>query len=113
HPAHVYPKKSVARDGFHRLHAVADEVDQNLLDLDAIGRDDRKVAFDIDIHTDASSRRLLGDEVARLCDDSAERHEAPRLRRLREQGTDAADDVCGGIGITNDALHGLLSTFDI
>src|SRR5690606_4660664 len=53
HPAHVYPKKSVARDGFHRLHAVADEVDQNLLDLDAIGRDDRKVAFDIDIHTDA------------------------------------------------------------
>ena len=66
HSAHAHPKNSVARNGVHRLHAIADEIDQDLLDLNAIDRDKRKVAFDVDVHTNATPRRLLGHEVARL-----------------------------------------------
>ena len=82
HAAHAHPKDPVARNGVHRLHAVANEIDQNLLDLDAIERDGRKVAFDLDVHANAPPRRLLGHEVARLGNDAAERRAASSSPRI-------------------------------
>src|SRR3954465_6195974 len=77
HSAHAYPNNPVARHRVHRLHAVADKIDHNLLDLDAIERDKWKAAFDLDIHANASPRRLLGHEVTRIDDHAAERRPVP------------------------------------
>src|SRR5438128_2851024 len=72
-PAHTHPKNLVTGNGVHRLDAVANKIDQHLLDLDAIERDQRKVAFDVDIHANATPYGFLGHEVTRFVNDTADR----------------------------------------
>ena len=110
---HTYSEYSVACNRVHGIHAVADEIDENLLNLDAIERDRRKVAFDLDIHPNAAPRRFLGHEVMRLGDDAVDRCARPRLHGVLEQGADVAHDIGGGIGVMDDALHGFLRALEI
>src|SRR6185295_6041640 len=104
HSAHAHRKNSVARNRVHRVHAIAYEIDQNLLNLDAIERDRWMIAFDVFVDTDATTRRLLGHEAARLGNDASERRGVPRLKGLSEQGPDAADDLRCGVGVADDPL---------
>src|SRR3979411_1393595 len=113
YPAHIHPQNPVARNGAHRLHAVPNEIDQNLLNLNAIDRDSRKAAFDLDIHADRAPRRLFGHEVAHLGKDAAKRRAASRFQGLPEQGANSAHDVGGTVRITNDALHCSVRSLDI
>ena len=94
HLANAHASNSVRRSGFHRLDAIADQIDQHLLHLDVIKRDERKTAFNINIDTNAAPRRLLGHKVACLGNDVLDRRAARRFFGLLEQGADAADDVC-------------------
>ena len=48
-PVHTHPHDFVALQGVHCVHPVPNEVDQDLLDLDAIEWDRREVAVDIDV----------------------------------------------------------------
>ena len=107
------PRTLIVQRRIHRIQAVSDEIDQNLLNLDAIERDKRKVAFDIDVHTNAAPRSLLGHEVARFGNDARERRAAPRLHGLPEQGADAADDIRRRVGVPDDALDRDLRALDV
>src|SRR5262245_54587670 len=51
HSAHPDLDSLVAGTSIHRIHAVADEIDQNLLNLDAIERDKGKIAVDLLVDT--------------------------------------------------------------
>src|SRR6195256_16130 len=113
YPAHIQPQNPVARNGAHRLNAVANEIDQHLLNLNAIDRDSRKAAFDLDIHADRAPRSLFGHEVAHLGKDAAKRRAASRFQGLPEQGANSAHDVGGTVRITNDALHCSVRSLDI
>ena len=88
----------------HRFDAVAHQVDQHLLNLDTIERHERQIAFDVGIDTDTTPRGLLGHEVQRFGYGATERRRASGLRGLLEHGADAAHDIGGGVGVTDDPL---------
>src|SRR5262249_10805213 len=46
-PAHADPQRPVAHGRVHRIHAIADEIDENLLDLHAIEGEGREIVFDV------------------------------------------------------------------
>ena len=112
-PAHAQAENPGVRSGVHRFDAVAHQIDQHLLNLDTIERDERKIAFDVRIDADTTPRRLLGHEIQRFGYDAAERRRAPRLRGLLEQGADAADDIGGGVCVADDALGRDLRALEI
>src|SRR4029077_17238319 len=95
----------VTSRGVHRIHAVADEVDQNLLNLDAIERDKRKIPFVPLADTDGTTCSLFGHEVARFSNDASERRGVPWLNGLSEQGSDTADDLRRRVGVPDDPIH--------
>src|SRR5262249_30890680 len=67
--AHAKPEESVPRSRVHCIHAVADEIDENLLNLDAIERDKWKVAFDINFHANATTLCLVSHKVPHFRND--------------------------------------------
>src|SRR5262249_49650457 len=97
----------------HRIHAVADEVDQNLLNLDAVERHEWKIAFDVLVDTDTTTRSFFGHEVARFGNDAGERGGVPRLNGPFEQGSDTTDDLRRRVGVTDDPIHDDLCALQI
>ena len=77
HPPHAQGENSGVRRALHRFDPVAHQVDQNLLNLDMIERDERKIAFDVRVDADTPPRRLLGHEIQRLGHNATERRGVP------------------------------------
>src|SRR5690606_9347984 len=93
--------------------AVADQVDENLLDLDSVQRQRGKLCLGINLDTDAATDRFFQHQVPRFIEDGVEPAEASRFDSLPEQGAYSADDVGRGICVADDALDGLLRPFEI
>src|SRR5262245_44903961 len=70
HSAHAHPDNAVTSNGLHRIDAVAEEIDENLLNLDAVERGMWKVAFDIGVNTNATPCGLIRHEVTRFGNDA-------------------------------------------
>ena len=51
----------VLRQGSHRVHAVHDEIQQDLLQLDPVGRNQWKLRLETDQQADAPQERIVGD----------------------------------------------------
>src|SRR3546814_11245989 len=66
-PARAHPKYFLARDRVHRFESVTHEIDQNLLHLNAIERQERQIAFNINVHTNRSEERRVGKECVSTC----------------------------------------------
>src|SRR3569833_4731244 len=103
----------VVRNTVHRFHAVAHQVDQNLLNLNAIDVDRRKVTVDLNIHPDRSPLCLLCHKLAHVGDEAAGRRRDARLHGLLEHGTDPTDYCRRPIGVANDSLHGSVRTINV
>src|SRR5262245_38179277 len=73
YPAYAYSENPVTRGGDHCVCGVAHQVDQDLLNLDAVERDERKIVWYIDVHANAAPCCLLGHEVVGFGNDAGER----------------------------------------
>src|SRR5690606_854560 len=65
-PPHAHGKNPVIGHSVHGLHAIADQLHQNLFDLHAVQGDLGKVSVDSDIDLDPATRRLFGHQIAGL-----------------------------------------------
>src|SRR3546814_4766848 len=78
------------------LDRVAQDVDENLLDLDRIDRDGWKAGGEPNVERCSTLREGLGEKVSHFADQRAEVGGSARTGALLEKGTNMADDVgCG------------------
>src|SRR5690606_18805894 len=99
--------------GIHCIHAIAHEIDQNLLNLDRVQRNGRDITRNVEFQMDTASGRLVRQKLAGLSNDIPHQSDRSRRCRLTEQGPDAAHDISCSISVTNDALCGGLCAIDV
>ena len=95
------------RDRAHRFDRVDDEIEDNLLQLDAIAFDERQTLPEFRLHRRAVLHRFATGELNHLADRLVYVHPVLPWRRLFDELTDAADDVAGAIAVLDDTTERL------
>src|SRR5258708_469726 len=91
--------------GFHRLHAVHHQVDDDLLQLDAAGEHRRQIAGEVELQSDAMVLNLALDQGDALGDDLVQVEKRRLLRRLPGERAQPLDDLAGTLAVTDYAFH--------
>src|SRR5216684_2591450 len=95
------------RDGAHCLDSVDDEIEDNLLQLDAIALNQRQALRELGLHRRAILHCFATGELHHLADCLVYVHPVPPWRRLFDELTYSADDVAGAIGVLDDTAERL------
>src|SRR5262245_51459460 len=83
---------TTVRNGGHRIHAVDDEVEDDLLQLDRIALDAERAGRGLEVQRDVAGGRLYGKEFERLAHDLVEIDVLGLERRSRQISAQTADD---------------------
>src|SRR5262245_24470974 len=85
--------------GGHRVCGVAQQVQDDLLKLDAISGDHGKIVRQLYPHGDAMSLKIVGREREDLPGRLVEIERLEREVPFAEQGPQAGDDICGAVAV--------------
>jgi hypothetical protein len=108
-----YPDHLVTGNTFHCLHPVADEITQNLLNLNAIKRNRRYAFLEVNDHANPAARGFFGNEITNLSNHAIDGREVPLVYGLPKQCANATDHISGAIRIPNDAFDCPVRTVDV
>ena len=97
-----------AVDRVHRLAGVDDQIDDDLLQLHAIGTDLSAKRAQLDCRIDPVLDQFKADQAQGLADDVVERFIAAQRVALARQGQNAAGDLAGSMGAGDDPLQCLV-----
>jgi hypothetical protein len=89
----------------HRFRAVANEVHQDLLNLDPVGKHRRQGLRQLQFHRDAPAIELVLGQTPDLVDDLVDVQRCLRWRRLFEKGADTPDDIRRRVTVPDDAFY--------
>ena len=100
-------------DAAHCLDGVDDEVQDHLLQLDAIAVNERQTVRELRPHRNAVLHRFAAGELNHFADRRVEVHAVLLGRRLPHEGTDAGDNVAGSLAGLNDTIERLPHLLEI
>ena len=100
-----------AAGSVHGVEGVADEIAENLLNLNPIDGYGWRVRLDLHFDAGASPRYLVPHEIADLYENFVERSVARRICRSFEKRANPADDIRRAIRVAYDAINCLAGAF--
>jgi hypothetical protein len=89
-------------DCVHRIHAIDDQIEQNLLELHSITHDGRQILGQFGADRDAARKRFMTSKGQDILDDIPQTQKRPLDGRPFRQLADTQDNGTRAVGIVDD-----------